>query len=144
MDTFSVPLTVRQYETDLNGHVNNVVYFTWGDHARFEYLRRVGVALETFMANKIAPVILESRARYLSELRVAEDVTVTCEPSYGSGKTFTVRHRVIRGDGAVAAELTMVMGMLDQATRRLVADPHQVLRSFATRPDLLESADASA
>ncbi|MCI2418714.1 acyl-CoA thioesterase [Saccharopolyspora sp. K220] len=138
MSTFSVQLTVRQYETDFNGHVNHVVYFDWADHARIEYLRRAGLVVETFLANKTAPVILQAEIRYLRELRAGEDVTVTCEPSYGEGKTFTMHHGFIRNDGTVAAELQQVMGILDHPTRRLVPNPHQVLRALATQPDLLE------
>jgi acyl-CoA thioester hydrolase len=96
---FSVPLTVRRYETDMNGHAYNTVYLEWADHARTEFLRRAGLQVESFLARKTAPVILEAHIRYLAELRAGEEIDVTCEPSYGSGRTMTVRHRFLRHDG---------------------------------------------
>jgi acyl-CoA thioester hydrolase len=139
MSVFSVQLTARQYEVDFNGHVSNEVYFDWANHVRLEFLSRAGIALEAFIMNKVGPVILETRVRYLKELHVGECVTVTCEPTYGSGKTFTYLHRFLREDGIAAAELTVLMGMLDHRTRRLVAKPHELMRSLATRPEVLES-----
>lgn len=138
MSIFSVQLSPQQHDVDLNGHVNYLVYFSWAEHVRQEFVRHAGITPEDFAANEVGPVILEARARYLSELRLGEGVTVTCEPSYGPGKTFTWRHRFLRDDRSVAAEFSVLMGMLDHATRRLVARPRDVLRSLATRPDLLE------
>jgi acyl-CoA thioester hydrolase len=144
MSIFSVQLAARQYEVDFNGHLNNAAYYDWADHVRLEFLRRAGVVPESFMEKKVGPVILEAQARYLRELRIGEHVTVTCEPTYGSGRTFTFLHRFMRGDGVLATELVKIMGMLDHSTRRLVADPHRILRSLAAQPDLLEPAGASA
>lgn len=144
MSVFSVQLTARQYEVDFNGHLNNAAYYDWADHVRLEFMRRAGVVPETFLANKVGPVILEAQARYLRELRIGEHVTVTCEPTYGSGKTFTFLHRFIRDDGVMATEFVKIMGILDHSTRKLLADPHRILRSLATQPDLLEPAGATA
>ena len=144
MSIFSVQLAARQYEVDFNGHLSNAAYYDWADHVRLEFLRRAGVVPETFMENKVGPVILEAQARYLRELRIGEHVTVTCEPTYGSGRTFTFLHRFIRGDDVLATELVKIMGMLDHSTRRLVADPHRILRALAAQPDLLEPAGATA
>jgi acyl-CoA thioester hydrolase len=144
MSIFSVQLAARQYEVDFNGHLNNAAYYDWADHVRLEFLRRAGVVPESFMEKKVGPVILEAQARYLRELRIGEHVTVTCEPTYGSGRTFTFLHRFMRGNGVLATELVKIMGMLDHSTRRLVVDPHRILRSLAAQPDLLEPAGASA
>ncbi|GAA1171522.1 acyl-CoA thioesterase [Pseudonocardia alaniniphila] len=144
MGIFSVQLAARHYEVDFNGHVNNAAYYDWADHVRLEFLRRAGVVPEIFMENKVGPVILEAQARYLRELRIGEPVSVTCGPTYGSGRTFTFLHRFIRADGVLATELVKIMGMLDHGTRRLVADPHRILRALAARPDLLEPAGATA
>jgi acyl-CoA thioester hydrolase len=144
MGIFSVQLAARQYEMDFNGHLNNAAYYDWADHVTLEFLHRAGVVPETFLEKKVGPVILEAQARYLRELRIGERVTVTCEPTYGSGRTFTYLHRFIRGDGVLATELVKTIGMLDHSTRRLVADPHRILRSLAAQPDLLEPAGATA
>jgi acyl-CoA thioester hydrolase len=144
MNIFSVQLNARHYEVDFNGHVNNLVYYMWAHHARLEFLRRAGITIEKFIDSNVGPVILEAQARHLREIRLGDNVTLTCEPAYGAGRTFTMVHRFIRGDDDMRAEIVKVMAILDHTTRRLVADPHKVLRSLATRPDLLEPDPATA
>jgi acyl-CoA thioester hydrolase len=137
MNSFSVTLTVRHYETDANGHVSNAVYYEWADQARSEYLLRAGIDRETFLRQGKGPVILEAHMRYLAELRAGEEVQVTCEPEYGEGKTMAVVQRYVHADGRPAAELKLVMGMFDLTTRRLADDPYGVLRALADKPELL-------
>jgi acyl-CoA thioester hydrolase len=137
MSSLSVTLTVRHYETDFNGHVSNAVYYEWADQARTEYLLRAGIDREAFLRRGKGPVILEAHMRYLAELRAGQEVRVTCEPEYGEGKTMTILQRYLHADDRPAAELSLVMGMFDLATRRLADDPYGVLRALAREPDLL-------
>ena len=41
-------LTVRAYECDSYGHVNNAVYLNYLEYARHEFLNSVGITLSTF------------------------------------------------------------------------------------------------
>ncbi|MCZ2258059.1 acyl-CoA thioesterase [Sporosarcina sp. G11-34] len=41
--SFSVPVTVRFSETDMFGHLNNTVPFTYFEFARIEYLKHLGL-----------------------------------------------------------------------------------------------------
>jgi len=40
---FSLEMTVRDYECDLQGIVNNSVYMSYLEHARHEYLKQQGL-----------------------------------------------------------------------------------------------------
>jgi acyl-CoA thioester hydrolase len=40
---FSIPIEVRFRDVDALGHVNNAVHFTYMEHARIAYLRRLGL-----------------------------------------------------------------------------------------------------
>ena len=119
---FTTTVTVRTYECDANGHVNHAVYHQYGEHARSELLRALGVVVPTMTAAGIGPVILETTVRFLAELRDGDEVEIGCRIAFGEGKTFRMDSELRRGD-VVAATLTGTMGILDHATRRLVADP---------------------
>lgn len=41
--TFSVDVTVRGYELDTQGHLNQAVYLQYAEHARWELLRAAGL-----------------------------------------------------------------------------------------------------
>lgn len=135
--TFTVPVTVRGYELDTQGHLNQAVYVQYAEHARWELMRAAGIAQDKLLATGVGPVVLESTIKYRHELRGGDEVTVSCEFDWHSGKTFGLRQQVRKLDGTVAAEVAAVGGMLDLTARKLVEKPGEHLRNLAERPDLL-------
>ncbi|MFD7901446.1 acyl-CoA thioesterase [Kitasatospora sp. NPDC057904] len=134
---FTTRVTVRGYETDTQGHLNQSVYLQYAEHARWEYLRAAGIRQAELVAKGVGPVVLETTVRYLRELRAGDTVDVSCAFVWRDGKTFQVVQRITRTDGVVAAEVTGVGGILDLTERRLVADPREALRAAASDPALL-------
>ncbi|MFD4029744.1 acyl-CoA thioesterase [Streptomyces sp. NPDC058637] len=135
--TFFVDVTVRGYELDTQGHLNQAVYLQYAEHARWELLRAAGVPQEKLLAGGVGPVQLEVTVKYLRELRGGERVRVSCAFVYGAGKTFRIEQRILKEDGTPAAEISGVGGMLDLEARRLIADPAGHLASLADSPGLL-------
>ncbi|MFF3289261.1 acyl-CoA thioesterase [Streptomyces sp. NPDC003023] len=135
--TFSVDVTVRGYELDTQGHLNQAVYLQYAEHARWELLRAAGLPQEKLLASGVGPVALEVTVKYLRELRGGEEVRVTCQFLYGDGKTFKVVQQIVKEDGTVAAEISGVAGMLDLTSRRLISDPRSHLAALADDPGLL-------
>ncbi|WP_327121476.1 acyl-CoA thioesterase [Streptomyces sp. NBC_01341] len=135
--TYFVDVTVRGYELDTQGHLNQAVYLQYAEHARWELLRAAGLPQEKLLASGVGPVQLEVTVKYLRELRGGDRVRVSCEFSYGAGKTFGVRQQIVKEDGTVAAEISGLAGMLDLSARRLIEDPAGHLASLADQPELL-------
>ena len=129
----SATVVVRGYETDANGHVNHAVYHQYGEHGRTEALRAAGIEVAPLAAGGLGPVILETTVRFLAELRQGDEATVLTRVRFGAGKSFRMDAEIRRGD-TVCATLTGVMGILDHATRRLVADPRARLREHSADP----------
>ncbi|MFD9438723.1 acyl-CoA thioesterase [Streptomyces sp. NPDC060006] len=135
-EPYAVPVTVRGYETDVQGHLNQAVYVNYAEHARWSLLQAAGITQAGLVAKGVGPVSLEMTVRYLRELRAGDKVEVTCDFEWGEGKTFRIRQTIRRTDGAVAAEITAVGGLMDLKERRLVADPREYFRALATDPQL--------
>jgi acyl-CoA thioester hydrolase len=70
-------------------------------------------------------------------LRGGDEADVSCEVTWGGGKTCRIKQEITRVDGTVAAKLDSVAGVLDLESRRLVPDPGSVLRSLAANPQRL-------
>jgi acyl-CoA thioester hydrolase len=135
---FRVRVAVRGYELDVNGHLNWAHYLHYAEHARWECLRAAGLPFETMVGAGLGPVNLEASVRFLRELRDGDEIDVSCEFSWGEGKTYRIRQEFTRADdGELAAEVTTVSGVIDQEKRRLVADPAGRLRSLAAHPDVM-------
>ncbi|MCX4578379.1 acyl-CoA thioesterase [Streptomyces sp. NBC_01571] len=133
-EPFSVPVTVRGYETDVLGHLNQSVYLQYAEHARWCLLDKAGINQAALMAKGVGPVVLETTIRYLRELRAGDETEVTCAFTWGAGKTYRVEQQIRRTDGTVSAEFVAVGGLLDLRERRLVADPREYFRALATDP----------
>ncbi|MEV4392383.1 acyl-CoA thioesterase [Nonomuraea sp. NPDC049607] len=115
--TFTVRIAVRGYELDTQGHLNNVVYHQYGDHARWECLRAAGISID--------------------DLREAGVGPVTCAFEWGEGRTFRIRQEFRGADGEPAAELTGVGGLMDLRARRLLHDPGNRWRALARTPAVM-------
>ena len=134
---FSVPLTVRGYELDTQGHLNQAVYLQYSEHARWELLRAAGIQQNDLIAGGIGPVVLELNVKFLRELRGGEEVDVTCELAWAEGKVFQFKQQVLKKDGTVCADIVVVGGILDLQARKLVPNPAERLAAVASDPALL-------
>ncbi|KOG32899.1 acyl-CoA thioesterase [Streptomyces resistomycificus] len=135
-DPFSVPVTVRGYETDVQGHLNQSVYINYAEHARWSLLRAAGISQAGLIGRGVGPVALETTIRYRRELLAGDEVEVTCDFEWGEGKTFRMHQTIRKTDGTVAAEITAVGGLMNLKERRLVANPRDHFKELASDPSL--------
>ncbi|WP_194899942.1 acyl-CoA thioesterase [Catenulispora pinisilvae] len=134
---FSVPVTVRGYELDTQGHLNQAVYLQYTEHARWEMLRAAGIGQNDLIAGGIGPVVLEANIKYLRELRGGDEVDVSCEFDWAEGKIFQFKQRIVKKDGTVCADIVLVGGILDLVARKLVPNPAERLAAVASDPAVL-------
>ncbi|MEU3336724.1 acyl-CoA thioesterase [Streptomyces sp. NPDC002144] len=135
-EPFSAPVTVRGYETDVQGHLNQAVYLNYAEHARWSLLRAAGISQTELLRRGVGPVALETTIRYRRELVAGDEVEVTCAFAWSEGKTFRIEQTIRKADGTVAAEITAVGGMMDLEQRRLVPEPRKIFEELATDPGL--------
>jgi acyl-CoA thioester hydrolase len=135
-EPFSVPVTVRGYETDVQGHLNQSVYLNYAEHARWSLLEAAGISQAGLIGKGVGPVALETTIRYRRELLAGDEVEVTCAFEWGAGKTFRIEQTIRKTDGTVAAEVTGVGGLLDLKERRLVTNPQEFFKQLAADPAL--------
>ncbi|MFH9431379.1 acyl-CoA thioesterase [Streptomyces sp. NPDC017615] len=135
-EPFSVRITVRGYETDVQGHVNQSVYLNYAEHARWSLLRAAGITQAELVGGGVGPVALETTIRYRRELLAGDEIVVTCSFDWGEGRTFRIGQTVAKADGTVAAEITAIGGLMDLTARKLVPDPRERFRELASDPAL--------
>lgn len=119
-EPFRTRIKVRHYELDTLGHLNHAVYHSYGEVSRLELLEAAG-ALEGLPG--VASVLLETHVVFRRELRAGDEVDVTCDVKFGSGKTFSMDSNIYKTDGTLAAEITCTLGLMDLKLRKLVPDP---------------------
>jgi acyl-CoA thioester hydrolase len=82
---FSVEITVRDYECDQQGIVNNAVYLNYLQHARHEFGRSVGLDWLELTSRGVNLVLRRAELDYLQSLHPGDRVRVTARP-YRKGK----------------------------------------------------------
>lgn len=93
---FSVEITVRDYECDQQGILNNSVYLNYLQHARHEYGKSVGLDWLEMNERGIDLMIRRAELDYLSSLKPGETVRVTAEPSRKGRFRFFFRQQILR------------------------------------------------
>lgn len=107
--TFRLELKVRDYECDLQGIVNNGVYFNYLEHARHEFLHANNIDFAKLAADKINLVVVRSELDFKTSLKPGDDFYVEVIPTRLSKLKFGFRQRVIRKcDEKVAVEALVI------------------------------------
>ncbi len=74
---FSVPVRVRFSETDMYGHLNNTVTFTYFEQARIDYLKEIGLMNDWLDPNgECIPVVADLQCDYVKQVFFNETVDI--------------------------------------------------------------------
>ncbi len=120
----SIPVEVRFRDCDPMGHVNNAVYLTYLENARFAYWREVvggtGLTAPTFILAR-----LECDFRAQATMGDLLDVKIRVE-SIGRSSFAFVYQIVHRADARVVADARSVQVMYDYSSGRSIQVPDTV------------------
>jgi acyl-CoA thioester hydrolase len=134
---FSVRVAVRDYEIDARGHVSALVYQQWAHFASMACIRDAGARIDELTAQGLGPIDLEVTTRFHRELRLGDEVDVTCAFKWNSGRTYRTMQEIRKPDGTLVAEVNTLGAVLDLAKRRMIANPADRLRSITDFPERL-------
>ncbi len=73
---FSLEMSVRDYECDLQGIVNNAVYQNYLEHTRHEYLKSIGLDFKEFAERGINLVVVRVELDYKFPLTSGDNFMV--------------------------------------------------------------------
>lgn len=115
---FRLELKVRDYELDMQGIVNNGVYFNYLEHARHEFLLDKGVDFAALAEQGINLVVIRSELDYKASLKSGDRFVIEVEAERLSKVKFGFRQRVIRlSDEKVCVEGLVIGTALNERGR---------------------------
>ncbi|MFY0678122.1 MAG: acyl-CoA thioesterase [Neptuniibacter sp.] len=118
---FQIEFKVRDYECDMQGIVNNGVYFNYLEHARHEFLLAKGIDFADLTAKKIHLVVVRSEMDYKSSLTSGDRFVVQVAVERISKVKFGFRQTVIRlSDDKVALEALVIGTALNERGRPFI------------------------
>lgn len=86
--SFSVEVQVRFSETDMFGHVNNTVVFTYLEHARIEYLKSLGLMSK----EGNIPVVADLQCDYVRQMYFDEKIKVYVKIAHVGGSSVDIHY----------------------------------------------------
>jgi acyl-CoA thioester hydrolase len=125
-------VTVRTYELDSFGHVNNSVYLNYFEEARSEYLKQLGVSFDDFARTQTQLVIVESYVKYISPARYGEVLRIDGTVREFKSVTLTLGYEIVcEGDGRKVAEGWTRAAFIDPLTNRPIRAPEPFRSAFS-------------
>ncbi|MBR6994716.1 MAG: acyl-CoA thioesterase [Ruminococcus sp.] len=122
----SYRLTVRGYELDSFGHVNNSVYLQYAETALWNFFKVHGL-LAVIVEEGLFPVVMESTQRYIHELRLLDEVRIDTEVSC-SGGIVSYKHNIInKSTGLVSCRVTGKLAYVNK--ERIICDIPEAVRA---------------
>jgi len=113
-------VTVRENHVDSYGHMNNATYLSLYEEARWELITPRGYGFSEIHKLKKGPVILEVNLKFLKEIRLRENITITTKLLNYKGKVGQMLQQMVKDDGTVASEAVFTFGLFDMVARKLI------------------------
>ncbi|MBO4523594.1 thioesterase family protein [Ruminococcus sp.] len=127
MKTSSYELTVRGYELDSFGHVNNAVYLQYAEAALWNFLKVHGL-LSIIIDAGMFPVIMESTQRYIHELKMLDEVSIDTEVSCSCG-IVSYKHNILnKNTGLVSCKVKGKLAFVNN--ERIICDIPEAVRAY--------------
>ncbi len=97
---FSTPVTVRFSETDMYGHLNNTVNFTYFEHARIEFFKHIGLVNDWLNPDQEhIPVVADLQCDYLKQVFFDETIHLHVKAAKVGGSSVDLHYLATDGDG---------------------------------------------
>ncbi len=118
---FQIEFKVRDYECDMQGIVNNGVYFNYLEHARHEFLLAKGIDFADLTAKTIHLVVVRSEMDYKNSLTSGDRFVVKVAVERISKVKFGFRQTVVRlSDEKVVLEALVIGTALNERGRPFI------------------------
>lgn len=108
--SFRIDMSVRDYECDIQGIVNNSVYFNYLEHARHQFLHARGIDFAALAREKINLVVVRSEMDYKTSLQPGDDFYITIEVTQESRLKFAFLQHIYRAKDDKLALKAKVIG----------------------------------
>ena len=123
-------LQVKEHHVDSLGHLNNATYLALFEQARWEGITTQGYGFAEIQKYKKGPVILEANIKFLKELKLRENFTITTQMLSYEGKIAQLKQEMCKEDGQVASVAVFTMGFFDLEARKLILPTPEWLKAL--------------
>lgn len=130
MKIWKSTLTVRSYELDSFGHVNNGTYTNYLESARCDYLKEAGIHFSDFDAWKKFPVIAKVMIEYKAPAYYMEILHIDATVKNLGKSSFIYEYKIYKDDGTLVALAETLMVFVNEKGKPCYM-PEKVREAFS-------------
>lgn len=123
-------LTVRSYEVDIYGHVNNATYLNYLEFARVQALQQTGKSFVDYVKENIFMVIAQANLTFRNPAFIGDELEIISSVKKVGRSSLVLRQDIFnrtRNNQSLAAEITIVFLNPDE---KPIPVPRQILSQF--------------
>lgn len=115
--SLSLDFSVRDYELDMQGIVNNSVYQNYLEHARHEFLHAKGIDFAAFARDGINLVVVRAELDYKKPLTSGDQFQVHTRVRMIDRVRFAFDQHIERADGVTCIQAVIIATAMNQRGR---------------------------
>ncbi len=126
---FSYPIIIKEVYLDTFGHMNNAVYLTLFEEARWEFITQNGYGLNKIKETGLGPTIMEINIKYLRELRLRDEIVIETRLLSYRNKIGKLKQDMVRAN-EVCCTAEITFGLFSLKERKLVLPTAEWLKAI--------------
>ncbi len=117
---FKYELLIKEHHLDTFGHVNNAMYLSLLEEARWELLNAHGFGLNEIRARQMGPVVLECQIKFLRELTLRQPIVIESQVLSYEKKIAVMQQDILDEKGTLCSRAKLTFGFFDLKARKLI------------------------
>lgn len=136
MDKYIQEIQLRWSDFDANLHVRHSAYYDFAALARINCLEQCGLTFEMMREGNFGPVLFREECLFKKEIRYHDKIFVEVLVSRAKKDfyRFSIDHLLTKGDGTLAATITVDAAFFDRNLRKIITLPDQAREGLAQMP----------
>lgn len=130
MKIFSSKHTVRTYECDFYGHVNNAIYLNYLEFGRMEALWQEGFTLETMKKSGYFVVVRRIEIDYKHPLHMGDEIEIRTFASESRKTSGAFTQQIMRLDENILAAEARVVWVFTNLKGKPIPVPSPIRNAF--------------
>jgi len=127
--SFKVSFSTRWADFDPNNHMRHSAYNDYAAESRVRLFNAYGLSLSEFNKLNVGPVLFREEIDFYREITLSDDISVELllKGFSEKGERFKMQHKIFRGDGKLAAVISIYAAWMDLKKRKLTGAPKMIL-----------------
>jgi acyl-CoA thioester hydrolase len=131
---FYQPIQVRFSETDMFGHLNNTVPFTYFEEARIQFFQHIGLMQKwTEKSSDTIPVVASQQCDYLKQVFFGEELKLYVKINQFGNSSMDIHYMAEAKDGSICFVGKSVLVQMSKLTGKGEPWTEELKQSFKMR-----------